>query len=276
MGGDAGRGAGGRVVGGGRSDAVLKNERKLRRDLRSGSPTAATRYAEVRTVSADRLCHQSAWSGMRLQVVERATATLLVGKTRANLSSPNGQGTLPRPRPRLGTRGPWRGSYNCGNHVRHPQRMVRKDNLADATHKDALGPIRDEVSASASCAVREASNKPQVETPYGPGRGRGVCVCPAAVLFWISMRQSHPLRADVGAPFESDARPSLENLLSIRILQAARSFATALCRRQDHRRRILRSRLAAWRIPIDNKLGMRSGVGGNGRWSQRSSRLGTA
>ena len=51
-----------------------------RRDLRSGSPTAATRYAEVRAVSTDRLCHQSGWSGMRLQVVERATATLLVGE----------------------------------------------------------------------------------------------------------------------------------------------------------------------------------------------------
>ena len=44
------------------------------------SPTATTRYAEVRTVTTDRLCHQSGWSGTRLQVVERAIRTLLVGE----------------------------------------------------------------------------------------------------------------------------------------------------------------------------------------------------
>ena len=63
------------------SDAVLRNERKL-------SQGPAVRFADRRHPlrrgpdgrHRARLCHQSGWSGMRLQVVERATATLLVGE----------------------------------------------------------------------------------------------------------------------------------------------------------------------------------------------------
>jgi len=79
--GDAGRGARGAVVGGGAVRRRPHNERKLplgpavrfadrRHPLRRG-PDGRHRA---------RLCHQSGWSGMRLQVVERATATLLVGE----------------------------------------------------------------------------------------------------------------------------------------------------------------------------------------------------
>ena len=219
MGGDAGRGAGGRVVGGGRSDAVLKNERKLpqgpavrfadrRHPLRRG-PDGFHRPAVppkclVRHAPAS--CGAGNCDATRRGKLEQ-TSRVLTAKER-----------YPRSETSPGTRGP------SGSSIAAIMSAIRNDgrieNLTDTHPKNALWPIWDEVSASAlgsgpRGATSRRSRRPMVRSGtrcLRLSRGCHVLDLDAAVP---------PLRADVGAPLRVTLGRRIDNLLSIRILQAA-------------------------------------------------------
>ena len=158
-------------------------------------------------------------------VVERATATLLVGE---NLSSPDGKGTLPAFRDFARNAWPLRGSYTLRQCTSAIRNRWRENNLADAhTEARPIVPSGTRCLRPLRATVREASSKPQVRRPMVPVGDEVSASVPR--LSWSGSRCGSPTPSAPTSGLSSrvtlDRR--IDNLLSIRILQASSDLAPA-------------------------------------------------